>query len=183
MAASLFKWLFALSSAVVLALLLVSGAPKGAPQETTAPAHPLYITVTEISHNPKDKILEISCKIFTNDLETVLEKAAKTKVDLSNAANKAATDKLIDEYVEKHLRLKVDGRAAGLHFVGSEKEADGTWSYFQVNDVPAVKRIDVVNDLLYDAFNQQINIMHVTVGGQRKSTRLDYPDAGASFQF
>jgi hypothetical protein len=182
MAASLFKWL----SAVVLTLFLVSGAPQDAPALHSlypAPAHPLYITVTEISHNPKDKILEISCKIFTNDLETVLEKGAKTKVDLSNAANKAATDKLIDEYVEKHLRLKVDGRAAGLHFVGSEKEADGTWSYFQVNDVPMVKRIDVVNDLLYDAFNQQINIMHVTVGGQRKSTRLDYPEAGASFQF
>ena len=184
MAGSLFKWL----SAVVLALFLVSGAParQDVPARHSlypAPVHPLYISVTEISHNPKDKILEISCKIFTNDLETVLEKGAKTKVDLSNAANKAATDKLIDEYVEKHLRLKVDGRAAGLHFVGSEKEMDGTWSYFQVNDVPVVKRIDVVNDLLYDAFNQQINIMHVTVGGQRKSTRLDYPEAGASFQF
>jgi hypothetical protein len=184
MAASLYertKGRLALS-AVVFTLFLVSGAAAPHPIYP-APAHPLYITVTEISHNAKDKILEISCKIFTNDLETVLEKGAKTKVDLSSAANKAATDKLIDEYVERHLRLKVDGRVAGLHFVGSEKEADGTWSYFQVNDVPAVKRIDVVNDLLYDGFNQQINIMHVTVGGQRKSTRLDYPEAGASFQF
>jgi hypothetical protein len=170
MAASLFKWL----SAVVLVLVLAAGAPA---------RHPLYITVTEINHNAKDKILELSCKIFTNDLETVLEKAAKTKVDLSGGKDKAANDKLIDEYVQKHLRLKVDGKAVSLHFVGSEKEADGTWSYFQVSEVPSVKRIDVVNDLLFDAFDQQINIMHVTVGGQRKSTRLDYPDANANFQF
>jgi hypothetical protein len=171
MAASLFKWF----SVAVLALF--SGAPA------PAPLHPLYITVTEINHNVKDKTLEISCKIFTNDLEAVLEKAAKVKVDLSASRDKAATDKLIDEYVEKHLRLKVDGKVTGLHFVGSEKEADGTWSYFQVNGVPTVKKIDVVNDLLYDTFNQQINIMHVTVGGQRKSTRLDYPEANAGFQF
>jgi hypothetical protein len=92
-------------------------------------------------------------------------------------------DRLIDEYIEKHLRLKVDGKPAGLHYIGSEKEADGTWCYFQVNDVPAVKRIDAVNDLLYDSFSQQINIMHVTVGGDRKSTRLDCPEANASFQF
>jgi hypothetical protein len=145
--------------------------------------HPLYITVTEINHNPKDKILEISCKMFTNDFEAVLEKAAGAKVDLSSAKDKVNSDKLIAGYVERHLRLKVDGRPVQLHFVGSENEEDGTWSYFQVNDMPAVKRIDVTNELLYDGFSQEINIMHVTVGGQRQSTRLDCPAASASFQF
>jgi hypothetical protein len=77
----------------------------------------------------------------------------------------------------------VDGRPAVLHFVGSEKENDGTWSYFQVNDVATVKKIEAVDELLYDSFNQQINILHVTVGGQRKSTRLDYPESNASFEY
>ena len=148
-----------------------------------ARTHPLYISVTEINHNTKDKILEVSCKIFTNDFEAVLEKMSGGRVDLSAAAAKAASDKLIDAYVEKHLRLKVDGKPVVLHFVGSEQENDGTWSYFQVNDVPAVKRVDAVDELLYDSFNQQINIMHVTVGGQRKSFRLDYPEAAAAFEF
>ena len=167
MVTSLFKWFG-------VAFLLTGLAAR---------PHPLYISVTELKHNAKDKILEVSCKMFTNDLEAALEKMAKTHVDLSLAKDKAAADKLIEEYVERHLRLKVDGRPAVLHFVGSEKENDGTWSYFQVNDVPAVKRIDIINDLLYDSFNQQIGIMHVTVGGQRKSTRLDYPEANASFDF
>jgi len=145
--------------------------------------HPLYISVTEVNHNTKDKILEVSCKMFTNDLEAALEKTTKTRVDLSATKDKAASDKLIADYVARHLRLRLDGKAAVLHFVGSEKEEDGTWSYFQVNDVPVVKRIDAVNELLYDSFTQQIGIMHVTVGGQRKSTRLDYPEANASFEF
>ena len=147
------------------------------------PVHPLYIAVTEINHNAKDKILEISCKMFTTDLEAALEKMSGSKVDLSVAAGKAASDKLIETYVERHLRLKVDGRPVALHFVGSEKENDGTWSYFQVNDVSSVKKIEAVDELLYDSFNQQINIMHVTVGGQRKSTRLDYPEANAVFEY
>jgi len=153
------------------------------PGEGRTPAHPLYISVTEINHNSRDKILEISCKIFTNDFEAALEKMSGSRVDLSSAGQKAASDKLIDAYVEKHLRLRVDGRPVALHFVGSEKENDGTWSYFQVNDVPTVKKIEAVDELLYDSFNQQINIMHVTVGGQRKSTRLDYPDANAVFEY
>jgi hypothetical protein len=177
MAASLFKWLSGPIFSVFAALPLPSAT------RPAAPPHPLYISVTEINHNPKDKILEISCKIFTNDFEAVLEKMAGVKVDLSSVKAKVASEKLIAAYVERHLRLKVDGKAVQLHFVGSENEEDGTWSYFQVNEVPTVKRIDATNDLLYDGFSQQINIMHVTVGGQRQSTRLDCPAASASFQF
>ena len=177
MAGRLDKWLFATIFPVFVAVPLVSAFAPG------SLSHPLYISVTEINHNPKDKILEISCKIFTNDFESVLEKSAGAKVDLSSVKDKPASDKLIAGYVERHLRLKVDGKPVLLHFVGSENEDDGTWSYFQVNDMPTVKRIDIVNDLLYDGFPQQINIMHVTVGGQRQSTRVDCPAANASFQF
>jgi hypothetical protein len=158
MAASLFKWLIILS-------------------------HPLYITVTEINHNGKDKTLEISCKMFTNDFESVLEKTSHSKIDLSDGKSKTANDKLIADYVEKHLQLKVDGRLVSMHFIGSEKEEDGTWSYFQVDNIPSVKKLDINNNLLYDGFSQEINIMHVKAAGVEKSTRLDYPAATASFEF
>jgi hypothetical protein len=198
MAASLYKWFSPVILTLFLGLILISASQRedgdrlwvnGEPplargdRPFARAAHPLYITVTEINHNAKEKILEVSCKVFTNDLETVLEKVAGARVDLSAPKDKLASDKLISAYVEKHLRLKVDGKPVQLHFIGSENQADGTWSYFQVNDVPSVKKIDAGDDLLYDGFNQQINIMHVTVGGQRQSTRLDYPEANASFQF
>jgi len=184
MAASLFKWFTGPILCAVSALpLLGASGPVTAPAASACAPHPLYITVTEINHNPKDRILEVSCKMFTNDFESVLEKASGARVDLSATRDTSATNKLIGTYVERHLRLRVDGKAAALQFVGSEKEEDGTWSYFQVNDVAAVKRIDVTNDLLYDGFPQEINIMHVTVGGHRQSTRLDCPAATATFQF
>jgi hypothetical protein len=176
MAASLFKWLFA-----GILSLNAGTVPDNVSHHYFS--HPLYITVTEINHNAKEKILEVSCKVFTNDFEAVLEKMSGHKVDLSSAKDQAASERLIEFYVEKHLQLSCDGKPSALHFVGSEKEEDGTWSYFQVNNVPAVKKIDVVNNLLYDGFPQEINIMHVTVGGERKSTRLDCPAANASFQF
>lgn len=165
----MFKWL---SSAILCFFLVAAAQP-----------HPLYIAVTDIKHNPKDRILEISCKMFTNDLESVLEKVSGTHVDLGAASDKAAASKLIEQYVERHLKLKVDGKPVALHFVGNENENDGTWSYFQVNDVAAVKRIDVIDELLYDGFSQQINIIEVEVGSERKSTRLDCPAADATFEF
>jgi hypothetical protein len=145
--------------------------------------HPLYVSVTEFNHNAKDKIVEISCKIFTNDFETALEKTYHVKVDLSSPQDKKAADKMVGDYIIKHLQLKVDGKSVALEFVGSEKETDATWSYFQVSNMPSVKKIEINNSLLYETFDGQINIMHVSVGGNRQSTKVSNPDAYALFQF
>ena len=75
----------------------MSGAILGPVAVNGVRLHPLYIAVTEINHNAKDKILEVSCKVFTNDFETVLEeKVAGGRVDLSELGDKAASDKLIE---------------------------------------------------------------------------------------
>jgi len=179
MALSLVKWFLA-----VIAGFNIAGAPGPVDSHPSGGApHPLYISVTEINHNAKDKTLEISCKIFTNDFETALAKTTHSKVDLSDPKDKKTMDKLVSEYILKHLQLKVDGRPVTLVFAGSEKETDATWSYFQVNNIATVKRIELMNNLLYDSFEQEINIVHVTVGGDRKSTRLNYPVTGAVIEF
>ena len=162
MASSLFKWFFA-------GICLLN--------------HPFYVSVTEIDYKSKNKILEISCKMFTNDLESVLEKKDRVKVDLSHPADKNGADKLIGEYVASHLHIKVNGREIPFRMIGSEQESDGTWSYFEADGIPAIKRIDLSNSLLYDAFPQQINIIHITVDGVRKSTQVTNPDPGAYLEF
>ncbi|HTQ63875.1 MAG TPA: DUF6702 family protein [Puia sp.] len=145
--------------------------------------HPLYVSVTEINHNAKDKILEVSCKIFTDDFENTLTKFSNTRINLSDQKAKAATDQYISAYIIKHLQLKVDGRPVSLQFIGSENEAEATWSYFQVNDIASVKNIDIMNDLLYESYETEINIIHVMVNGNRQSTKLDRPETKARFEF
>jgi hypothetical protein len=145
--------------------------------------HPLFVSVTEINHNAKDKTLEISCKAFTDDLEKAIEKTGKVKLDLFNIKDKAAAEKAITEYITKHLLLKADGKALQLQFVGFEREGDATWSYFQVNNIPTLKKIEISDNVLFEASDEQINLVHVTVNGNRKSTKLDYPDAHVVFDF
>jgi hypothetical protein len=137
----------------------------------------------EINHNAKNKILEISCKIFTNDFEDILEKDYKTKVDLVNPPDKGAMDKLVNDYLRKRLALKVDNRPVNLSYVGFEKEDEAVYCYFEADNIASLKKIDVTNSILHDFSDQQINIIHCIVGGKRQSTKLDYPKSNASFQF
>jgi hypothetical protein len=176
MALLLFKWFFVL-------LLGGTSGTKETQKNKDSLNHPFYISVTEISHNATDKNLEISCKIFTDDFETALAKANGAKIDLFNPRDKQAVEKQIAAYIRKHLVIKLDNKPVVLEFVGFERENEAVWSYLQAGNTPAPKKVDINNDLLYDSFNQQINLMHISVGGSRKSTKLNYPDASASFQF
>jgi hypothetical protein len=146
--------------------------------------HPLYITVTEINYNATDKNLEISCKIFADDFENALAEIYKGKIDLTHPQDRSVADKHVYEYIKNNLRIKLDGKPVNLEYVGYENETDAVWSYLQVsNTTNAPKTVEIQNTLLYDAYDKEINIMHVSVGGTRKSTRLNYPDKMARLQF
>jgi hypothetical protein len=139
--------------------------------------------VTEINHNVSSKTLEIGCKIFTEDFELTLSKMYNTKVDLSNPKNKEEVDKLVADYIKKHLAIKLDGKPVTLQFVGFERENEAIWSYFQAVNINSPRLVEISNNILYESFSEQINIMHVSVGGNRKSTKLNYPDVKARFEF
>src|ERR1700754_4757447 len=169
MAILLFKWL--LAATLVFGGTDAGAAPKPAP-------HPLYVSITEINHNATEKTLEISCKIFTDDFEKTLMNTFHKKVDFATAtADNAEAAKMVTDYIKANLSIKLDGKAVNLEYVGFEKENDAVWSFFQVSKTAAVpKKISVNNTILYDSYDKQMNLMHVSVGGNRKSTRLNYPD-------
>ncbi|MEP7372244.1 MAG: DUF6702 family protein [Chitinophagaceae bacterium] len=181
------KWLFIFLIPSVIHLTGKTYAGKPLVNKTVMfslnKAHPLHVSVTEINHNAADKTLEISCKLFTDDFEKVLTKNYKTKVDLINPTDKAAMEKLVNDFVQKHLVIKTDSKPAPMLYIGFEKDDDVIYSYFQVDNIASVKKIEISNNILHEMFTDEVNLMHIIVGGKRKSTRLDYPESKAEFNF
>jgi len=138
--------------------------------------HPIYVSVTEIEHNAKDKTLEISCKIFTGDLEAVLRKNNKIKIDLLAPADKKAMEVLVSNYIQQHLKIIVNEKPVLLSFVGYEQNEETIQSYFQVDEVKSIKSMEVQDNILYEYKSEQISIIHVIVDGKRKSMKLNNPE-------
>ncbi len=145
--------------------------------------HPFYVSVTRIDENSKEKILEVSCKIFTDDFEKTLRMHYKEHIDLLNPPDRSAMNNVISDYIENHLKISVDGNPVRMQFVGYEKDEEGVECYFQVNRISVNKTVDVFNDLLFEYKPEQTNIVHVTVKGKRKSRQLVNPNAKISFDF
>jgi hypothetical protein len=66
-----------------------------------------------------------------------------------------------------------------LSYLGFEKENEAVYSYVQVDNVPSVKNVEFTDKLMQDMFTDQVNIVHVIVKGERKSTKADYPGNGS----
>ena len=113
----------------------------------------------------------------------MLEKQYRVQLDIVKPANKEQLKQFMNYYIHKHLVVKVDGKVLNPAFLGYEIQEDGAWAYLEVKGINRAQKIEVHDDLLYTEHAEQINMLHVIVTGERKSTKLDNPDANASFNF
>ena len=150
----------------------------------SATHHPLYVSVTQIEHNASEKTLEVTCKIFTNDFETVLKKLhPNEKVDVVRPNDKSKMNQWISQYIQQHLKVSVDKKNTALNFVGYEQVEDCIVTYFQIDGINTFRSVGVTDNLLYEYQSAQISLIHCLKNGDRKSTKLNNPDDYHEFLF
>ena len=92
-------------------------------------------------------------------------------------------DRLVSDYVKTHLTIRADGKPVNFSYLGFEKEDEVINSYLQVDNITTVNKIELVDQLMHDLFTDQTNLIHVIVGGKRKSVKLDYPETKTEISF
>jgi hypothetical protein len=135
--------------------------------------HPLHVSVTEIKFDPKDKELEIVSRIFIDELEEAVRKEVnKPSLDLLNPGTDATIDQLVSQYLSGRLKISVDGKAAKIKYLGHEIEGDAMIVYAYAPAVKKLSAIEVYHSTITELYDDQSNLVHVTVGEQTKSLRL-----------
>jgi hypothetical protein len=144
--------------------------------------HPLYVSVTDLEWNRKEQTVEITCKIFVDDLEAVLKKNYNRKVDLYEPQNEAAKNLILD-YCSKNLAFEINGKTRNYHFIGYERQKEACWCYFEISNISSISNISCTNSLLYDYTEKEMNLIHATVGESKKNAKLVYPEKKVVFGF
>jgi hypothetical protein len=134
--------------------------------------HPIHVSVTEILYDEKEKELEMTVRVFSDDLETTLRKSLNdSELDLLNPKGKTV-DQMMEEYFKTHFNIRLDNQVQDHHYLGHEVDGEAFVFYIQVSKVKKWKSIFVLNDILIDQFEDQSNLVHVTVVEEVKSLRL-----------
>jgi len=135
--------------------------------------HPIHLSVSEINYSEKDKALQITSRIFLDDLELSIRNQRKQPdLDLLEPGPGLTTEQLISEYVIKRFLVKLDGKVQKLNFLGFEREDPAVICYIEIENVKKFKVIEVKNEVIMETHDDQSNLIHVTYKGPVKSLRL-----------
>ncbi len=134
--------------------------------------HAFHISVTEILYKPEDKVVQVSVRLFLDDLELALRaETGNQALDIADKSNYDYLSEAVGKYVKKRLRVS-SKKPIPLTYLGFEYEEDVLWCYLESEKVKKFEAIKVENELLTEAFSDQENLVHFRRGGKVKSVRL-----------
>jgi hypothetical protein len=146
-------------------------------------AHDFHVSLTEVRHNAKEQTLEVSMRLFTDDLDKAIVLGTGQSTGLVSGQETPATERLISAYLSRNLGIKVDGKTATLQFLGKELQTDAVWCYLEAKGVQSATRIEVRNASLLEVFPDQTNMVNVHVGNQTRSVLLRKGTADGTLEF
>ncbi|NVJ46300.1 MAG: hypothetical protein HWE07_04200 [Cytophagia bacterium] len=146
--------------------------------------HPFHVSVMDAEYNGQGKSLQISHRMFLDDLEEGLKDFhGLDYIDTVEPENPKRLDSLINSYLQKKVFFVVNGEDKEFEFYGSELEGDARWCYYEIKGVEDLKELEITNVALMDVFDDQQNIMHIKAKGKIQSYKLDKGTKVKTFTF
>ena len=139
---------------IVLSAALLGFAPS------SRSSHPLHTSLTELSHLPSGT-LTIRVRAFAQDIDAVIGNTSR---------GTAITDSAVTVYLGRNLTLTDErGRAIALSPCGIRREGEAVFACMQAKSTSAPSTLTMRNELLFDLFDDQINVVQVISGSSRRS--------------
>ncbi|PKH66306.1 hypothetical protein CXF59_10070 [Flavobacterium sp. ALD4] len=131
--------------------------------------HKFYVAVYQIEYAPEKEMLQITSRIFADDLNKALEKKYTKKHYLGTNKESPEDLVLLKKYLSENLIIKVNGQSKAMNFLSKEMEGDVLICYLSIKDISKLKSLEVHNAVLVDWDSEQQNITHFTILGTKQS--------------
>ena len=146
-------------------------------------AHDFHTSITDIKYNPRTQALEVSLKVFTDDLEEALTKFTKSKITYNSKSE--AQQQQLYAYLQSKLSFELaKGKPLKYKLLGSEPETDAVWMYIEVPvKSNSLGQLHIKNAILTELFSDQMNIVNLNYKGNTESILLQRGEAQKTFSF
>jgi hypothetical protein len=127
-------------------------------------AHPLHTTLTQLAYRDADRSVEVTIRVFADDFRAVL---TRDVTDSAAAAYLRSAFTLTDRA----------GRPVAVVWCGMKRTGDLLWLCLRAPAPRGMSGLRVRVALLFDRYDDQINIVQVTYHGRRVSLLFTRGDA------
>ncbi|MFK7951758.1 MAG: DUF6702 family protein [Ekhidna sp.] len=135
--------------------------------------HPFHVSVSDIKYKKDQKAIQISTRIFLDDLEVSLRSySGNEKLNITAKSDWDLVNEHLKNYMLENLRISNEKGEMEANYIGAEIEEDVMWVYLEIEKVKKLKTVKVLNSLLMESFSDQENMVHFRAFDKVKSERI-----------
>ena len=139
---------------------------------TSFSVHKFYVALYQVNYAPEKKMLQITTRLFIDDLNNALAKKYQKKINLGSEKETEEDLNLFKKYFAEKFSVKVNGQTKTLLFLSKEMEGDVLICYFSIKDIHKINSLEIYNSVITDNISEQQNIMHFNVSGVKNTLLL-----------
>jgi hypothetical protein len=121
---------------------------------------------------PQKKMIQITSRIFIDDLNNAIEKRFHTKSYIGTDKETPQDEVVMQKYLAEKFSIKVNGITKPMSFRSKEIEANVLVCYFRITDVSKISKLEIENSALTELNADQQNIIQANISGEKQSLLL-----------
>jgi hypothetical protein len=130
--------------------------------------HKFYVSIYQVNYAPEKKMLQITSRIFIDDLNNGLEHHFHKNTHIGENNETPEDVGLMKKYFKEHFSIKINQQEKALNYRSKELDGNVVVCYFNIRDIDKVNTLEISNTALLDLNPEQQNIIQVNVGGKKQ---------------
>lgn len=131
--------------------------------------HEYYVSVTKVEYVKEKKSLQIISQIFIDDFEKLIRERYDESITLAVKNESKSAEMYIKKYLEYKLDFKINKADVTFKFLGKEYKDDIVYCYLEIENISKINTIEIKNEILFDLYKDQQNILRTKINGEDKS--------------
>ena len=136
---------------------------------TSFSVHKFYVALYQVNYAPEKKMLQITTRIFVDDLNNAIGKKYTKKSNLGSENETVEDLNLLKRYFGEKRSFNVNGQVRHMLFLSKEMEGDVLICYFTIKEVKKINSLEIYNSIITEGISEQQNIMHFNVLGTKNT--------------
>jgi hypothetical protein len=150
----------------------------------TALFHPVHVSLSNIDIFPDTGEITVSIKLFADDFQSIVNQKYNTKLQLFEGVEPGKDIFFINRYIDSSFVLTINGKEiAGLGYLRNQMNEGAIWLFYQHASGEKIESLSVSNCLMCDLYQDQTNLVIITVGDKQNGYRLNNKNREISVKF
>lgn len=133
-------------------------------------SHTFYVSICEINYAPEEEALQVSWRLFADDLEWALTPAGDEYFYIGHPDYDS--DEMLVTYFDQHFYLLIEDERVSPTYIGHEFQGEEIYCYFEYKNYNPDSAIEVYIDALVELYSDQQHYVHFQNNGKLSNTYL-----------